>query len=410
MAFYHPRIAMLSVHSCPMGNPGTRDTGGMSIYVREIARQLGKLGICVDIYTRAHQPDERPLIEPGNNARLIHLGAGDGKEIPKLEFYHHLPEFVHNLERFRNRNNIRYDLVFSHYWLSGVAGEFLAEKWGVPHCLMFHTEGAAKNSIGIGEAEPRLRLETEKRLAESCSLIITATEKERDDLIRYYDAPRQNIAVIPCGVNIELFRPLNEVRIKKSLARNERKTALFAGRIEPLKGLDRLLKAMAYLKNGQRPRLIIIGGDEYSRSEVGLLRTLCRELNISDSVIFIGMVRHQELPFYYNAADVCVIPSYYETFGLVALEAIACGTPVVATDVGGAGSFIQKGETGSIVKSNEPRLLAEAIYANLYRPDSKKCINSFRASVMPFDWSNIARRVIRQFEYLLPEWKGDYDG
>ena len=172
------RIAILSVHSCPLGNPGTKDTGGMNVYVRELTHELAKQGLWVDIYTRVHDPEDEQIVELGQNARLIHLRAGEDEYVHKLAVYSYLPDFACNVENFRKRNDMQYDLVFSHYWLSGWAGKFLKNWWAVPHVMMFHTLGAVKNSVGIDEDEPELRIETERLLIKDCERIIAATEKE----------------------------------------------------------------------------------------------------------------------------------------------------------------------------------------------------------------------------------------
>ncbi|MFC2022384.1 glycosyltransferase, partial [Chloroflexota bacterium] len=346
------RIAMLSAHSCPVGNLGAKDTGGMSVYIRELARELGKQGQLVDIYTRVHDPTDPQIINLGQNARLIHLRAGENEEIHKLAVYSYLPDFACNLENFRKHNNLQYDLVFSHYWLSAWAGTYLEQWWQVPHITMFHTLGAVKNATGIGEDEPELRIETERDLAQNCHHIIAPTEKEKEDLILHYGASPQRIGVIPCGVNLELFQPMDREMAKQQLGFVDDKIILFVGRIEPLKGIDQLLKAMPYLQNTQGTRLVIIGGDENSQYEMERLQGLSHNLHIQDSVTFLGLVKHERLPYFYSAADVCVVPSYYESFGLVALESLACGTPVVTTDVGDLKSIIRQGETGYVVTDN----------------------------------------------------------
>ena len=238
------RIAMLSAHSCPLGRLGTKDTGGMSVYVLELARELGKCGHLVDVYTRVHDPRDKQVYELGQNARLIHLKAGKDGEIDKLAVYSHLPDFARRLENFRKRNHLHYDLIYSHYWLSGWVGRHLQEWWDIPHMAMFHTLGAVKNAIGVGEAEPELRIETERCLVKDCHRIIAATEGEKADLIWHYGASPETIRVIPCGVNLELFQPVDRIAAKQQLNLNGSKTILFAGRIEPLKGIDKLLKAV----------------------------------------------------------------------------------------------------------------------------------------------------------------------
>jgi len=396
------RIAMLSAHSCPMGKLGTKDTGGMSVYVLELARELGKCGHLVDVYTRVHDPKDKQIIELGQNARLIHLKAGEDGEIHKLAVYPHLPDFARHLENFRKRNRLQYDLIYSHYWLSAWVGRHLQQWWDVPHMVMFHTLGAVKNAIGIGDEEPELRIKTERCLVEKSHRIVAATEREKEDLIWHYGASPETISVIPCGVNLELFQPMDKRTAKQQLGMGDDKSVLFVGRIEPLKGIDKLLMAMTYLQNNQKLRLLVIGGDENSRHEMERLQRLCRELHIRDSVTFLGVIRQEELPRFYSAADVCVVPSYYESFGLVALESLACGTPVVATRVGGTESIIRQGKTGYVVLDNAPHRLADKIGLLLSRPNNNAdSVNLIRASVAGFGWSIIAETMVTECRALL---------
>jgi len=399
------KIAIISAHSCPVGTLGAKDTGGMSVYIVEVARELGKQGHLVDAYTRVHDPNDPQIVDIGQNARLIHLRAGEIEQIHKLAVYSYLPDFACNLEDFRKRNSLQYDLVFSHYWLSAWVGEYLQQWWHVPHITMFHTLGAIKNAVGIGEDEPELRIETERALARSCHHIIAPTEKEREELILRYGTSPEKISVVPCGVNLELFQPVDKQKAKRELGFGSGKTVLFVGRIEPLKGIEQLIRAMAYLQNGQDARLVVIGGGELSQKEIGRLRKLSRELNIEDSVTFTGALKQDRMPYFYSAADVCVIPSYYESFGLVALESLACGTPVVATDIGDLKSIIHQGETGYVVADNAPHHLAEKIDLLLSRPvPDKSSALSIRASVSKFGWSNIARAIIGEFHAILDNY------
>lgn len=394
---------MLSAHSCPVGRLGAKDTGGMSVYVLELARELGKYGHLVDIYTRAHDPKDKQIYELGNNTRLIHLRAGRDEEMHKLAVYPHLPDFASKLENFRKRNHLHYDLVYSHYWLSAWVGRFLQSWWNVPHIVMFQTLGAVKNAIGIGAGEPELRLETEKCLARNCHRIIAATEREKEDIIRYYGASPETISVIPCGVNLSRFQPVGKEMARQQLGFNGNyRNILFVGRIEPLKGIDKLLMAVRYLKERRRLRLLVIGGDERSQYEIDRLQQLSRELNIEDSVNFLGLIKQEKLPLYYSAADVCVMPSYYESFGLVVLESLACGTPVVATDVGVTKKVIHQGKTGYVVADNSPRRLAQKMELLLSKPeDSAESVSLMRASVADFDWSNIGEQVVREYRSVL---------
>jgi len=399
------RIAMLSVHSCPVGHLGAKDTGGMSVYIRELARELGEQGHSVDVYTRAHDPRDRQIYALGQNARLIHLEAGGVEDIHKLIVYSYLPNFACNVENFRKQNCLQYDLVFSHYWLSGLVGEYLQQCWSVPHITMFHTLGAVKNAIGIGEDEPELRLEAERHLARNCHHIIAPTEKEKEELILHYGALPERIGVVPCGVNLQQFKPMDKEIAKRQVGFSNGKVILFVGRIEPLKGIDQLLKAMPHLQNIRGLRLVIIGGDEHSQYEMERLQRLSRDLHIQDSITFLGLIKHEQLPCFYSAADACVIPSYYESFGLVALESLACGTPVVTTDVGNLKSIIRQGETGYVVRDNTPQYLANKIALLLSMPsyDTRSAL-SIRASVNGFSWSKIAEAITREYRVVLANY------
>ncbi len=397
MAENRLRIAMLSAHSCPVGDLGARDTGGMSVYIRELAHELGKQGHYVDVYTRAHDPADRQIVDLGQQARLIHLKAGEEEQIHKLAVYSCLPEFTCNLENFRKNNGLRYDIIFSHYWLSGWVGKYLQQWWQVPHVIMFHTLGAVKNAIGIGEDAPELRIVTEREAANDCQRVIVATEREKEELIRRYGALPDKIGIVPCGVNMEIFQPVARMAARQKLGLTNGKIILFVGRIDPLKGIDQLLKAIPRLQDYKGLRMIIIGGDEYSRSEIERLRKLAGELKIQDRVTFQGMIKQEELPYFYSAADVCVVPSYYESFGLVALESLACGTPVVATDVGDLKNIIRQGETGYVVAGNTPQNLADGIAPLLSRPprDVESAL-SIRDSINRYSWASIAVGVIRE--------------
>jgi D-inositol-3-phosphate glycosyltransferase len=267
---------------------------------------------------------------------------------------------------------------------------------------MFHTLGAVKNAIAVGEEEPELRLVSERDLVDDSHRIIAATEKEKKDLTCYYSATPEKISVVPCGVNLNLFQSVNKETARQHLGFNGGSMVLFVGRVEPLKGIDRLLMAMPILDNGRDLRLVVVGGDDDSQPEKERLQSLARNLNIQDSVTFVGTVRQEDLPLYYSAADVCVIPSYYESFGLVALESLACGTPVVATNVGGMESVVRHGHNGYLVKDNAPVHLADTIASLLAKPDAgRESADSIRASVGRFSWSNVAEKIASEYRAVL---------
>ena len=392
---------MLSVHSSPIGNLGTNDTGGMSVCIREIARELGQRGHSVDIFTRSSNQSQKQVVELYENVRLIHVKAGKESYIPKLGVYNVLGDFFHELDRFRVREVSHYDLVHSHYWLSGVLGGYVQEHWGIPHLITFHTLGAVKNDIEGVEHEPERRILNEKQLIKSCNCIIASTKTEKEQLVHFYEASPNLIRVIPCGINTDLFYPFDKLKSRQRLEFCQNgPLLLFVGRFVPSKGLDRLLEAITLLKNNPPVRLMIVGGEDLESTDARKFRKLAKELGIQNQVSFQGRIEQRELPIYYSAADVLVVPSRYESFGLVALESLACGTPVVSTRVGAMESILQEGRTGHLVNSNTTQSLAEGIksFASVSQNLSG---DAMRTSVQGFRWENVATALMDAYENTL---------
>ena len=357
------------------------------------------MGHHVDIYTRAHDTRDAEVDCPGTNVRVIHIQAGPVEDMGKMAQFSHLPNFILNMEAFSQRDGAKYDLVHSHYWLSGSVGMRFASQWKVPHAVMFHTLGAIKNSLPVGDIESGLRLEAERELVEKSQLIISATETEKSELIRIYGALEDQIKIVPCGVNASMFRPFDKLEARSSLGLGEGKIILFVGRIEALKGIDNLVRAMGLLKISGDVKLLVIGGDEHSRAEVERLKDMTLKMGSSRSIEFIGTVEQANLPIYYSAADVSVVASYYESFCLVILESLACGTPVVSSPVGVAPSVIQQGENGFLTTDNTPESLAAGLDAVLGASELNK--NSVRSTAERFDWGSIARQVESKYLELL---------
>jgi D-inositol-3-phosphate glycosyltransferase len=397
------RIAMLSAHSSPLGKLGSKDTGGMSVYVRELSRELGRRGHRVDIYTRHNQNAHDRVVELHQNVRLIHLRLGENQYLSKVEMYPHLQGFFRELEKFRLANDLEYDLIHSHYWLSGMLGIWAQETWKRPHVAMFHSLGAVKNHTGIGGPEPEIRIATENAVIKTCHCILAPTQREKERLINFYGASPGKIGVVPCGVDLELFCPMDRSTARRQLGFNPDDTlALFVGRFDSMKGLDTLLEAMRYLKHRRHLRLVIVGGDGIHNPEGQRLLGLARTFGVEDSIAFIGRIEQKDLPVYYNAADVMVMPSYYESFGLVSLEALACGIPVVATPVGVMDTIIKEGLNGQLVANGDAKLLAEAIdkVTSLLPALSADTI---RQTVHVFGWPNIASAIIKEYEKAMAQ-------
>ena len=355
-------IAILSLHSCPCGRLGSRYTGGMNIYIRNTAIELIRQGHKVDIFTCSHEDDYTCRLEfEGTRVNIIHIDANDFTTVSQANLDAHVSKLCRVVNDYSIVNNLHYDIIQSHYWLSGMVGEKLKRIWSVPHVTMFHTLGIIKNETGLGKIEPPSRIIEERAIINSCDMIVASTAREKQSLIDKYDANEAKIMVIPCGVNPALFKPLNKQTAREICGISGRHILLFVGRADPIKGLDNLLKAISLLKRHKDFHLIIIGGDDSSMAGVRQTISTWEKCDIVDRVHLIGPVPHDQMYLYYNAADFCVIPSYYESFSLVALEAIACNTPILATDVGDIRAISHGCAHSRILKNNDPHMLADNI-------------------------------------------------
>jgi len=313
---------MLSVHTCPLATLGGKESGGMNVYVRDLSRELGRRGLFVDVFTRSQNPDIPQVRDLGPNARVIHLKAGPEAPYDKNLVYSHLAEFTNNLREFAARENIAYHLIHSHYWLSGVVARQLQVEWKTPVMQMFHTLGKLKNQVARSteERETPLRVETERQIMSFADRLIAANPLEKAQMIWLYGAEPAKVEAIPCGVDLDLFHPIPRDEAKAYLEMPQHhKMVLFVGRIEPLKGIDVLIEAMALvLKEVDELRdeicLCIIGGDPDADAhnmdqEMSHLQQMREKLGIADVVTFLGKKAQDTLPYHYSAAEVCVVPS-----------------------------------------------------------------------------------------------------
>jgi D-inositol-3-phosphate glycosyltransferase len=411
------RIAMISYHTCPLATLGGKDTGGMNVYVRELTRQLGKMGIHVDVFTRS-QDDHVPhvLHELGYGNRVVHVPAGPEHPVPKEELATYIPEFVEGIKAFAAEKGIRYDIIHSHYWMSGLAAAALSDHWGgAPIIHMFHTLGEMKNRIARSEEEREgeYRINGEKQVLRRADRIVVATLAELTQLRFLYKADQDKMVIIPPGVDVSHFYPIpsDEAKLYVGLKPDAR-MILFVGRIEPLKGVDTLIQAMTCLdlKEAGRPvHLAIIGGDpsaspEEMTAEMARLQKLCDDLGLDQTVVFLGKRDQDRLPYYYSAAEVLVMPSHYESFGMVALEAMACGTPVIASEVGGLAYLVRDGETGFTIPAEEPDTLCEKLTWLLNDPALHERMSGQAAeSAQDYAWEKIATQIVDVYKDLVPE-------
>jgi D-inositol-3-phosphate glycosyltransferase len=396
------RIAMFSIHSSPIGPLGSQNTGGMSVYIRELAKIFGEYGHHVDIFTYGRGPAPQVMLYP--NVRLVHLAQDRSFRIKKEDLSACLPEVYDALERFRNSEHISYDLIHSHYWLSGVVGAMAQTRWRCPHVTMFHTLGIVKNRTASGEHESDRRIAHERWLAKMADHIIVPSARERENLLHYYHAQPERISVIPCGVNLELFKPLDRGRARMQLGLDPRADIiLYVGRFAPLKGLDRLLQALVRLKaQFARSHLVFVGGDGPHAESSRALSRLTAACGMQSHVTFAGRVEQHNLPPYYSAADLLVLPSHYESFGLVILESLACGTPVAVTPVGAVEAILSGGRNGVLIESAAVDDVARGIANLLEQPAATKpSAEQIRATVTEFSWPTIALAVAGIYERVL---------
>ncbi len=403
---------------------GGKETGGMNVYVRELSRELAARGMCVDVFTRSQNP-RLPRVDNSSlgfpNARVINLPAGPEAPYSKHLLINHVEEFAAGVQTFAYREGIRYDLLHAHYWLSGVAAQALQRAWPhVPVIQMFHTLGAMKNHVAIGEhdRETEKRIEAEGELMRSVARVIASTPRDKQQMLDLYSAPEERIVVIPPGVDTKLFRPIIQPHAKEWVGSLSQKMVLFVGRIDPVKGLDTWFRAMRLVVE-QEPSLrdrmcvCIIGGDLDEDvdpdSEIARLDKLKDELGIGDVVTFLGGRAQSALPYYYSAAEVVVMPSRYESFGLAALEAMACGTPVVASDVGGLSFIVRDGETGFLVPEGDSEQFAQRILTLLRNREQRDRMGAHATLVaQDYAWSMIANKIVDLYREVINEPMTNY--
>lgn len=402
------RLALLSVHTCPLDQPGTGDSGGMNVYVLQVARRLAEMGVEVDIFSRWAGDAER-IREPEPGVRVIHLDAGPATPLPKEELPDVLCEFLYSMIRFASEEGRTYDAVHSHYWLSGWVGRLASEHWGIPLVHTFHTLGRVKNrTLAPGEApEPTVRILGEERVIAAADRILAPTPVEASDLVTAYNARPERVTVVTPGVDTDVFRPGDRDSAKALLDLTGRRVVLFVGRMQPLKSPDVAIEAFAHAVAGATddPLLIMIGGPSGAAStSQDALAKLAANAGVSDRVRFLDPVPHDDLATYYRAADVVLVPSRSESFGLVALEASACGAPVIATRVGGLTTAVRDGVTGLLVDRVDAVAFGETLRSLLLDPERAAALGRAGSHhARRFDWRHAAAKLLGVYEEVVSE-------
>jgi len=402
------RIAVISMHTSPTASLGKNANGGLNVYVREVCSAFSDRGIATDIFTRL-QSSEDPVFEAlAPLSRVIYLPAGNG--LDKYSLINEVPSFASQVAAFAASAGIQYDLLFSHYWLSGEVACLLRPQLAARWVHIAHTLGLVKNrSLASGaRPEPALRIRIEAEIAQQADLLVASTSDEVDELVTSYGANPDRVFVVPPGVDLTSFRPLDRAEARRKIGYSGGPLLLFVGRLERLKGVEIAIRALALLSDRAHPdlRLMVLGEDsrDADESEKDRLKAIASVLGVRDRVDFLGSVAHHELPYFYSAADACVMPSYSESFGLVGLEAQACGCPVVSSDVPGLRSVVRDEVSGYLIHGNDPAAYAERIGRLLADPQMAQQMGRHGSLLAQrFSWNRTADRLETLFDRVIED-------
>lgn len=409
------RVAMLSVHTSPLAGLGGKEAGGMNVYVRELSRELGRRGIFVDIFTRSQELNSpiQTIVERG--VTLVTLPAGPQTPYDKNLILDYQDEFINGIIAYAHAHHHHYDIIHSHYFVSGIIGLALRAQLGIPLVHMFHTLGAMKNSVARSaeERETGTRIALENNIMRKADAIVAATTLDLRQMVWHYDAPPDRIKIIPCGVDLQRFHPhdMADARAALGLPAQPTPLVLLIGRIEPLKGIDALIRAVALIRASHAHlrdvTAIVVGGASDDQpaawnSEQRRLDALRHELGISDAVKFVGARPQSQLSLYHAAADVVTMPSHYESFGMAALEAMASGRPVVATNAGGPATIIEAGMNGLLTPPDDATTLAQQLVTILDNPHVAHQMGlAARVRAERYGWSNIGCDILDVYRSLI---------
>ncbi len=409
MSINRQAIALISDHADPAAEIGWEEAGGQNVYVRHVGETLALLGWHVDMFTRKVRPDDAVIVQHSPHCRTIRLKAGPEEYIPRDKLFDYMPEFVVSFQEFQRTHGLNYPLIHTNYWLSAWAGLELKKTNGIQLVHTYHSLGAVKyQSLQNLPHIANTRLIVERDILEKANCVISTSPQEEETL-RALVSNHGQIEIIPCGTDTNNFRLTSKIDARHKLKfDSHEKIILYVGRFDPRKGIETLVKACALLKerNLKNIKLIIVGGssahmpdgDERKRIE-----KIVDELGMRDFTLFAGRIGHDILPLYYTAADVCVIPSHYEPFGLVAIEAMACGLPVVASNVGGLKFTIIPEETGLLVKPQDTEAFSEGIERILFDELwARKMRKLASANVnQRFSWSGVGIQLSELYRRVL---------
>jgi D-inositol-3-phosphate glycosyltransferase len=363
------RLAMISEHASPLAALGGEDSGGQNVYVAELARRLGAMGHRLDVFTRRDSTLLPAVVPFAERVRVVNLPAGPAESVPKDDLFPYMAEFRDALYRFAREEPAAYDLVHANFWMSGWVACEAKRDLGLRFAQTFHALGEIKKlEQGADDTSPPERRATELRILEEVDLVLATCPAEVEELTTLYDADPSRLTVVPCGVDVETFRPLDRREARRELGLADKPTVVYVGRIVPRKGVDTVIKAFALLPRALDARLVIVGGEPGGSPEANRLSSLAENLGVAERVTFAGSRPQKDLHCYYGVADAAVSVPHYEPFGMTPLEAMACATPVVGSRVGGIKTSVADGETGYLVPPKDPEVLASRLLLLLSDP------------------------------------------
>jgi D-inositol-3-phosphate glycosyltransferase len=399
------RILMISDHADPLAKVGSKESGGQNVYVMNTANLLARQGHKVDVYTRWDARSKQEVVQVRPGFRVIRATAGPRGYMPRDNFLNVTDEFAQSIQKRILAEELQYDVVFTNYWFSGVIGLKLAKLHNIPLTHVYHSIGQIKYET-LKEVHPEevddklfeIRNMWEKRIAQRASSVITTSPVEQDDIVRLFGVPKEKVVLIPVGVDTNLFKPRSQRWCRSKLKLSpEQKLVLYVGRLEWRKGVATLIRAMKQLP--ENTELYIVGGGsvkatrELDSAERTRLQDIAKELGIARRVHFLGAKPQAKLALYYGAADVCAVPSYYEPFGIVPIEAMSCGTPVVASNTGGMKYTVREGRTGHLAPPNNAAALAEKLSQAIERGKDAYAEAAREHVLQYFSWPKIAESI-----------------
>jgi glycosyltransferase involved in cell wall biosynthesis len=402
------RIALISEHASPLAVLGGVDAGGQNIYVSHVARCLARAGHHVDVLTRRDDPALPPVVDLRPGARVVHIDAGPPCFVPKEQLLQHMPAFAQASEQLL-RHSVPYDLVHANFFMSGVVAMRLKARLGLPFAITFHALGLVRREHQKeADAFPPQRIEIERRIVQTADAIVAECPQDRTDLVRLYDAPADRLSMVPCGFDPDEFKPAEQAAARARLGLDPHEfIVLQLGRLVPRKGIDNVIRSLVHLPGDVPARVLVVGGDsrapdEARTPEIARLREVARTLGVLDRVSFTGHRQRSELRDFYAAADVFVSTPWYEPFGITPLEAMACGTPVVGSAVGGIQYSVRDGVSGFLVPPHDPRALAERLVRLHANPALRRALGraGIRRARAMFTWDRVAEQLVDVFQGL----------